>query len=366
LNAAGFDPLAEVYFGPKFDTAARTGDLNGDGVADLLLFACVDPSVAARGGSPSTQFRNTSSADFGEYSALSPDAPNSPNGVNDTPCRQVGTRTYWVAAAVEAPLIGDLTLRASQCVGGGSLPNACTNTRSIFNSASFVDLNGDSYADIWINKKAAGGTMTDPNDQYSYRMNRGGNVLNAQLLPEAAIGLTLRRRFASKLNLADLNGDKRIDVLYQDDANIGFGTYPVRAKLQSANGFSDIFPLSGSPATFGNLNPDLYIAFSMDLDGDGGAELIRYKQDGSSSQNLYLAKALPRYGGNDFIVKFTNGFNVEHSVSYAPLVSKFTYERAYDGPRLVFAGAQRSLTYLRRSGRCVRRNRPPLAARQSR
>jgi RHS repeat-associated protein len=191
-------------------------------------------------------------------------------------------------------------------------------------------------------------TQNNPVDDFRYRINTGGGA--NRMRAEESAGLILKRRFASQVQLMDITGDKRTDIVYQCvrgsftagevcpfGVTASDGTYPMRAKIWNSGGFFlDRPAATGWLITLGNQNPDEYLALGMDLGGDGAPDILRYKANATSSGNFYLISSLLKYGGSDFIVKFTNGFNVDHHVTYAPLVSKFTYEREFDGPRKNF------------------------------
>ena len=247
--------------------------------------------------------------------------------------------SYYLTAQLKMNVQGEFLLLASQCLQGTEPVNRCESSSAI-KSASFVDLNGDSYADVWIERN---GIFQSDDSTYTYRLNRGSQNF---LLTESASVIRLAPRFANQLQLLDVNGDKRTDLLYHCQAGsfivgtvctgntLDEGFYPLRARLWTASGFGpDIRASNGTSTVFSDQDPQLFLSLPLDLNGDGAIELLRYRADASNSQNLYIQENRVLYGGNDYIVKFSNGFNVDHTVGYAPLVSKFTYERAFDGPR---------------------------------
>ena len=322
LNFSGVES-GEVFYGPKNAGSARAGDFNGDGVADLMLYICIDPTLAPT--APSFHNSNTLSADLDSL-----DSTQAPLGSNDRACTVAGSRNYWLLTTTLAPPTGNITLQAHQCVGGG-LPSACSNTRGSILSAAFVDFNGDSLSDVLITKTAPL-IQSELALQYSYRTSLGSNLSGQWLLPEQSLNLTIKRKFEGSVQLLDVNGDRRADVSYQDDTTSG--SFPLRTKLQSSTGFSsNTFVLAGDTPRFSAISPLQSLLLTLDLDGDGSTELIRYALNNSNVSNLLVSRSQLRFGGNDYIVQFTNGFNVSHKVNYAPLVSKFVYERAFDSPR---------------------------------
>jgi len=165
-----------------------------------------------------------------------------------------------------------------------------------------------------------------------------GNVQGSALLAEVDTQLILKKREADRLQLADLTGDKRADLVYQISCLFPSpcpnGANPMKFRRFTGAGFGAAEEAaSGSPGVLGGQNPDRWLVLPMDINGDGTAELVRYKADNSSSQNLYVVQSNLRYGGNDFIVKVSNGLGAVHQVSFAPMVNRYVYERAFDGPR---------------------------------
>ena len=112
------------------------------------------------------------------------------------------------------------------------------------------------------------------------------------------------------------------------------GRYPLRARFWTASGFgAEVEAADGSVSVLAGQNPAQYLSFAIDVSGNGAVDLVRFKGDGSSTQNLYVAADRVPYGGNDFIVQFTNGLGAQHDVLYGSLVYGTMYERAFDGPR---------------------------------
>lgn len=358
VSFAGFEPDVTLSFGTVERSALRAGDLNGDGVADLVLHAskvragvqCNGGTCSACGGSgePVCEEDLLSACPTGATSCIVPIPPPLPtsslprwqnaSSVSSMPdSRQILIHAkYWVTAKV-TPVGNNFVVNAGQCIGGGVNAAFCDTTIGSLLSASLADLNGDGLADVLMRYRVSG---SDSNriDRFAYRLNRGGNNLANALLPEASTGLVLKRREADRLQLADLTGDKRADLVYQ--INCAFpspctsGANPLKFRRYTGAGYGvEEEAANGSPAVLGGQNPDRWLVLPMDINGDGTAELVRYKADNSTSQNLYVVQSNLRYGGNDFIVKFVNGLGATHQVIFAPLVNRFVYERAFDGPR---------------------------------
>jgi RHS repeat-associated protein len=358
-----------LAFGSSVKDTLRSGDLNGDGIGDLLLRVQNFNDVGFNCGTTPNVVCDPCGG-VGQPACIPSNQPNTCQSANDTMCNvnrperlglntQVrfvrtadqasveqpnpnrgGTlRAYWVTATV-TPVGNNFVVSASQCVGGGNNPSACDSNFLNLLSASFVDINGDGLADVFMRYLQSNFGAANQIDRFAYRLNRGGNSGFSNLLAELPTNLSLSVRQADRLQLADINGDKRIDLVYQTTCFIncnliGFNPFVARRFLSTGFG-AESGAVSGSAAVLGNQDPTKYLVLPMDINGDGAADMVRYNAVDGASQNMYVVPANVRYGGNDFIVQFTNGFGVTHKINYAPLVSKFTYERAFDGPRKNF------------------------------
>jgi hypothetical protein len=361
VTFVGFETDAALSFGTSERDVLRSGDLTGDGIGDLLLqVSKIRSGVQCNGGTcgpcgglnqPICQEDLLAACPTpGQTSCIVP----RPNPIiptrttwqnasvidaerNDPQRNVISQANYFVTARVQAAG-ANFVVTAGQCVGPGANPAFCDDVGSNLLSASLADLNGDGLADVFLRYRQSGNGSSRI-DRFAYRLNRGGNSLSNHLLPEQGTGFTLPRTQADRLQLADINGDKRTDLVYQSTCQFTCpnGLNPLVYRRFETTGFGlETSAVSGSSAVLGNQNPDRYLVLPMDVNGDGAADLIRYLANNSSSQNMYVVPSITKYGGNDFIVQFTNGFGVTHRVNYAPLVSKFTYERAFDGPRKVW------------------------------
>lgn len=332
VNLQGFETggNVEYFFGFPFrGNQANLGDVNGDGVQDLTL------GVLRRIENPNrTSARWQTRAEVDAVSASSGMLENLPPG------------RYFVTSRTTLDAQGNLILVAEQCVGSTAAPDQCPSDLALLN-VSFADLNGDGNADLWLTRRYAPPGYSGPlADEYFFHINRGGGA--PRFLDAQSAGLIRERSLAGTLQLVDLTGDKRLDILYGCDANpgnigtlcdgesaTGEGNFRLRLRAFGRSGFIDAVPAAtGGLETLGEQNAVDYLSIPMDLDGDGATDLVRYKIDSSNSQanRLYPMRARMRYGGNDFVVGIENGLGAWHKLSYAPLVNQFVYERLYDGP----------------------------------
>ncbi len=329
----------------------QTADFDGDGVSDIALYVreC-DPFAGAaaiqRSPAPAptrSTYRVLSSTAFDDEGRMRPGAV----GIGEVATPQGGSEPcslpqdysyYWLtfrSAGVQPD--GTFLLDAEVCLTGGADSLNCLNSPAT--RPSLVDFNGDSLPDV-IYRRSAGGS----NLSFHYRINTGRTGAN-RFDPEALVGLTLKDKLADRIQMADLNGDKRTDLLYQTDCNVAGactspnppnpgGRWPLRMRLFGVSGFgAELEAASGGGlVTIANQDPEKYLTLVIDTSGDGTADLIRYQADGASSQNLYAALGSLHFGGNDFIVGFTNGLGARHEVYYGSLVYSSIYTRAFDGP----------------------------------
>ncbi len=283
-----------------------SADLNGDGAADMVLRILDEPVTC---GSP---FRPSTLQPYNVVSSTEP-MPT------DVQCP-----VYWdtyINAGVQSST-GRLLLAKGTRIGQINTPTGITDVQ-------LADLNGDGLADILYQQISGGGKT------FYTRLNTGNNDVSAPRFAAAqSTGLTLSTALAPNVQLADINGDHRLDLLYAIDLGSGSARYPLKTRLWTATGYGpEIAAVTGVAAnTVAGQNPAQYLTFLLDMNGDGAPDLIRFHADGSSSGNLYVAPSELSFGGNDAITRITNGLGAVTQVSYSPLVYSSTYVRAFDGP----------------------------------
>ncbi len=364
VTFSGFEPDAMLAFGTTERESARAGDLTGDGIADLLIYAeKVRSGIQCLGGTcvpcgnPSVPNQLPCEP---ELLAACPNGPGScvqptpPPIRTDQPSWQLASRSsinrletpeqilveakYWVTAKV-TPVGNAFVISAGQCVGGGANAAFCDSAPNLL-SASFADLNADGLGDVLLRERVSG-NGDQRIDQFAFRLNRGGNAPAGNLLPRETPNFTLRRREADRAQLVDITGDKRLDLVFprQCVVSCSSGSNPLVYRRFTSAGFSfqEEPAATGSPIVLGNQDPNQYLTLPLDINGDGAPELVRYRANNTSSNNLYVVAANLRYGGQDSIVQVANGLGARHEVQYAPLVNQYVYERAHDGPRLNYA-----------------------------
>jgi hypothetical protein len=296
----GFEEAgAKFSFGkPSGANIARLGDLDGNGGQDLVLFgssvrvgfqcrlgkcvecggpgqsACIEPSSAC-------PVQMNEICDVRQPALLGARTPFYWSNASeqlaelDSATRGIGidVAAYWITGRLREGADGNFTLNADQCSNGGPT-TACADDSSL-ESATLTDLNGDSYADWWMQRLHPSSTKGNPIDDFRYRLNSGGGT--GRMLAEESTGLILKRRFASQVQLLDVTGDKRTDIVYQcqrisnafgeicpDGAGSGEGSFPMRAKIWSSAGYlTDRPAATGALSTLGNQDPDDYLTLVL-------------------------------------------------------------------------------------------------------
>lgn len=377
VSLSGFEENANVSFGLPFSrNQANVGDIDGDGIQDLALAVsrwrgsgffcgvggvclpcggsgqepCLGPSPNACRVDPNNNCGNPRELplwDRGRARWQSVAiAASTEAEVQEPGSGQLAFVKYFVTARTVVNQNGSITLVAEQCVGAGPA-NACANDGALL-GASFADLNGDGLADLWLTRRHSSSTVDDPVDEYFYRLNRGGGA-TSRFLPMLSADLPRHRSLAGTLQLVDLTGDRRLDLLYvcelfnSTPGRMCQGTPPGqpegafawRLKTFGSSGFQDAVPaVAGELTALGAQNPSDYVGVPMDFNGDGALDVVRLRVDSSNSPpgRVYPLRARMKYGGNDFVVGIESGLGAEHRLYYSPMVNQFVYERLYDGP----------------------------------
>ncbi|MHB8447825.1 MAG: FG-GAP-like repeat-containing protein, partial [Rudaea sp.] len=296
----------EIGFAPGPGRNLLNADLNGDGASDFVFKVIQDTNC---GNTPTTAGATTAQGATYHFA---------PSSIPDL----LACRENWYTFLNQGVQSDGLHLTYETKIGTvGSIP-------ADGSYISLVDLNGDGQADLVYPHLDNNGNYV-----YYYRLNQGktsDSATTERFGAETAVGLTLSPSWAERLQLIDVNGDHRTDILYEDGVADGSGSYPLKALYWGATSPTGF----GSPVDVGNStlnaqNPMSVQSFLLDVDGNGGPDIVRF--DGST---LSVYGYGPTFGGNDFITTIVNGLGALTGISYYPLAYASGYTRAYDGPAL--------------------------------
>jgi hypothetical protein len=270
---------------------AVASDINGDGRADLTLL------ITAVGSSKQAPASATGSIYF--------DPSSGSGGPNRQSYWYQFTSGNYVANNGDPLNGGTLTLAFYQQLAtksaGGSLPGGGAG---LF----VVDLNGDGLADI---------LYQDPNDTSGQTFHAQLNTGNGYSSALTVTGITNSKY----LQLVDINGDGKIDLVYPVGTT-SFTGYNYVSLVPTVSGWS--FGAATSVSGGGLVHGDpSWVSVLGDLDGDGASDFISFSP-GSTSSNLYTSRlagytgtlscpastntaSCSRYQPRDVVTTFTNG-----------------------------------------------------------
>ncbi len=309
----------DIGFAPQPGRNLLNADLNGDGASDLLLKVTFDDGICGGGGNKVTHQPGNLTAQGVLYQfdpSSQPDAPSAP-----CPKHWYTFRNGGVQADTQLHFTYETDLGQT---GGGNLV-------ADGSFISLVDLNGDGQADIVYAKQPVGGTYV-----YYYRINAGKTgdaAATERFLPEQSTGLSLSQSYAEHVQFTDVNGDHRTDILYQDGVADSTGTYPLKALVwgaSSSTGFGA--PIDVGNSTLNTQNPTTVQSFLIDVDGNGGPDLVRVTPGTGGNGTLTVYGYGPIFGGNDFMTQIVNGLGATTQIGYYPLAYTAGYTRGYDAP----------------------------------
>jgi hypothetical protein len=267
-----------------------TGDLNGDGVADLLIYGVVTQNP------PLFAVQTFISNGKGGYT---------PSAVQTFPFLAYADGYLEVA---NTPFLTDLNgdgkldllcgIQAAYGNGDGTFASAVTVP---FLSSSFVstyaaDLNGDGKTDIL----AVNASPAYPNKEYSVTpfLNQGGGSFTpTATVPIGQGGMEL---YGYQPAFVDLNGDGNLDIILQWNI-VALGAPNVSVLLSNGDGtFASPTALNVSfPPNIGNVQCSSYKIGSGDLNADGNQDLILATCDddmGDSDAIIFLGKGDGTFG----------------------------------------------------------------------
>lgn len=189
--------------------------------------------------------------------------------------------------------------------------NGASNSYTFIKSLKFADANSDQVLDAFSKGN---------NDVWSIQLNTGSKFLPAQSIGTIA--------YDQHMQLADVNGDGRADVVHPNNAYSGGAEIGKKffARLAQPDG-----TISGATTEIGdaflcegyNCDPNVKMPMFSDLDGDGNLDFMSLKL--ANNPDLFVSRSATRYVPRDTIVKFANGLGAETDVVYAPLTLKDFY-----------------------------------------
>lgn len=260
------------------DIYIQASDINGDGVADLLL----------RGDVCSIDFNAPQNIEEIEYEFYSA------SGQSDQCGQETLLSSHWigfVGNGVDNQNREDYFENYYIVATSTLLDNADEDIR-------FADFNSDGLTDV-IAKN------TSNNWQFRLSTGKGWTAFSSDVAIQNE----------DQLQLIDYNLDGYVDLIYPNSA----GTQDYVSKTWEGNGFSATSTNTGAEAINFNQNLNLFV----DLNGDGANEHLRIDEFGTQFVYPRITTFLP----SDRVNKFTNGLGASNEVLYRPLTFSTTYKQ---------------------------------------
>ncbi|MCE3001914.1 MAG: FG-GAP-like repeat-containing protein, partial [Xanthomonadaceae bacterium] len=286
-----------------------TVDLNGDGRSDLL----VPLQIAGT---------NACNATIDWYAFVS-EGPTANGTIRFVEYDYIGR----VANPGQSPSGNGLSIFPGEgCEGAGSVQTA--------------DLNGDGLPELLVRTA---------DKEWRWRTNLGSTSGGAAAafgdfkLPSSSSPLNVGADgFGDRVYFFDVNGDGRADVVYPKtvSSNIGCGattTYPWMVRRWGGAQWGDeeewIAPGFERCQQIG-APPTLAATFTVDLDANGGVDLLR-AGNWNGSNTLLVARGLNLTTG-DRIARIVNGLGSETQIQYLQLTAAPGYTRRFDAPNAIW------------------------------
>lgn len=238
--------------------------------------------------------------------------PASNRGIKAVPACTITQRyTYLVSMNVAS-----ITPTAINFDGGSAWQTQYSENGAISNYQTeqrFADFNGDGLTDL----------LAENGDTWSLYTNTGKTFITT--------GISFNPSFSDYLQIVDVNGDNRADVIYPQSSRSSFD---VRYGL-ATGGFSSPSAYPGGAALI-NCSDTCMNRFSYifsDFDADGALDSIRIKWATASgsgpTQRIASTRSdnVSRYQPRDVIMRITNGFGAKTELAYQPLSLKSIYLR---------------------------------------
>lgn len=283
----------------------RAQDVNGDGVADLVLRSDVYQSTLANA---------LSLAEDPTYLFIS-----TGQEASDVPIIQgeevtVHKSSHWVAFIGKGVNnSGDLDYSTQKLY--------ISQASSLFESADdnirFIDINADGLTDV-LSKGSSG-------DFWDYALGTGAGFTTLTQLG------TINNQ--DHLQLFDHNGDGYIDLYYPSSTSDN----PYYLRTWTGNGFS-----GASLQTAKAINFTSNVNLFLDLNGDGREDHLRI--DSSGNQKIYIRE--DSHAAVDKITQITNGLDAKTSVTYKPVTFSSTYSQGTNANLLNYGNNSPVFDYL--------------------
>ncbi|HFC29528.1 MAG TPA: hypothetical protein ENJ44_00625, partial [Oceanospirillales bacterium] len=275
------DGIIEIVysFKTKGSLNLRSHDVNGDGVADLIL---------------KTEIYTETINNTGSYRFISA-------GSAGLPPNNVFESSHWIAF-IGHGLDGNGDL---DYVSENHNLNVSINDIAIIdNNIKFADINADGMTDtLYMRYNGDDGD----NSPWYYRLSDGTKFLAEHSVSTLAAG--------KDVQLVDFNNDGNLDIFYPSSGATNNLYY---AKVWNGNGFNN-----GIATGAYGQNLDTYTNLFMDLDGDGRVDHFQITNTGI--QKIY--PRIDRYQAVDKITDFTNGLGAKTTVIYKPMTFSTVYNQ---------------------------------------
>lgn len=318
-NPEGIDGIEEpdnydymayrFYF--KDELNVRTQDVNGDGVADLILRTDVYTNTMPDNVTKPYQFvsANQATSARGVPVAINGDASSGNIPIESS---------HWVAFinnGIDSEGKLDFYSENHYIQSEILSPTADKNIK-------FIDINADGLTDILTRQ-------SQNSDQWLYRLGTGTGFTTP-----VSIGFISH---SDDMQLIDYNGDSYIDMLYPDTGT----NKPYVLRTWEGNGYSNTTTTTSAQAK----NLDTNANFFLDLNGDGREDHLRIEPVGETAeQKIKIRK--DSFQVIDYIERVTNGLGASTQIMYQPLTFSTVYNQGSNANELFYGNNSPVFDYL--------------------